>query len=131
MDSIIKIGGVLVKCKNEVLLCKRAPDKSMPNSWSIPCGHLEKGETPKEGAEREFFEETNINPSDLKFLGKIEKHRLLIYVYLMEVDKKVYPDLDNANDGHEHTDCDYFSLSQMPIENKNDQLYQLIKKVLK
>lgn len=130
MNSIIKIGGVLVKCKNEVLLCKRAPDKSMPNSWSIPCGHLEKGESPEEGAKREFFEETNLNAKNLKYLGKIEKRKLVIYVYLMEVDKKVYPDLENAKDGFEHTDCDYFSLNQLPIKKTDDQLYKLIKKVL-
>lgn len=130
MSSINTIGGVLVKCKNEVLLCKRAPNKSMPNSWSVPCGHVEKNETPRKGSEREFFEETNIKAKNLEYLGKFQKGKLSFFVYLMEVDKKIYPDLENAKDGFEHTDCDYFSFSQLPLKDKEDPLYKLIKKVL-
>lgn len=129
MNSVNTIAGVLVKCKNEVLLCKRSPDKTMPNVWSIPCGHVNKNESPITGAKREFFEETNIVAKNLEFVGTISE-RNTVYVYLMEVDKKIYPDLENAKDGFEHTDCDYFSLSQLPIRDKDDQMYRLIKKVL-
>ena len=53
-----------------------------------------------------------------------------MYVYLMEVDEKICPDLTKAKDGNEHSECDYFTLKNNPIEDKNDQLYLLIKNIL-
>ena len=58
------------------------------------------------------------------------KNKGLMYVYLMEVDEKIYPDLTKAKDGNEHSECNYFTLKNNPIEDKNDQLYILIKNIL-
>jgi len=52
-----------------------------------------------------------------------------MYVYLYQTDKLIYPDLDNAKDGSEHTECGYFSKNELPI-NENDQLYKIIQKIL-
>ena len=44
------------------LLCKRQEGKGVvyAGMWSIPSGAVEEGESPKEGAVREFFEATQI-----------------------------------------------------------------------
>ena len=43
MVNFKKWAGIILKHNDEVLLCKRAPDKSMPNVWSIPSGKIEDG----------------------------------------------------------------------------------------
>ena len=66
--------GVMVKCGDKILLCKRNNLGSFPGMWSIPGGKLEEGESTQEGARREFFEETavDIDDLDLKFIGLIQ-----------------------------------------------------------
>lgn len=129
MSSIIIIGGVLLKYRNKVLLCKRASNKSYPNTWSIPCGHVNKNEPPKIGALRELYEETNIKLNEINLVGFISKKNLLFYVFFKELNQKLYPELENAKDGHEHSECEYFSLEELP-SNVDDQLCKIIKKVL-
>jgi len=55
----------------------------------------------------------------------------LMYVFLMETDEKIHPDLENAFDGDEHTECGYFDLENLPFEDENDQLCRLITRILK
>jgi 8-oxo-dGTP diphosphatase len=55
--------------------------------WTQPGGHLNKGETPENGAKRELFEETGIMAKRLKFLGKDtvkneDGEKLTIYAFL-------------------------------------------------
>ena len=136
--NIEKYAGVLVRCNNKVLLCKRSPEQSMPNIWSIPIGKVERGEKPKDAAIREFFEETNIiieDEDELKLIGTVPKYtkdgknlRGVMYIYVIESDEEVYPDLENADDGDEHTDCGYFTRKGLPFDNTKDELFRLILK---
>ena len=138
MKETKRYGGILVKFKDEVLLCKRNKFGSNLGTWSIPAGKLNKNESPFLAAKREFFEETNIIQFEkIKLCGFVNiktidnlKNKGLMYVYLMEVDEKIYPDLTKAKDGNEHSECAYFTLKNNPIEDKNDQLYILIKNIL-
>ena len=132
--------GVMVKCGNKILLCKRSSDENFPNMWSIPAGHLEKNETTQDGAKREFFEETSIDINDynLKFVGLVPRYtksgnnvKGLMYVYLLEVDEQINPDLELAQDGHEHTECGYYSIKEIDEYATGTQLYKLIKIILK
>ena len=64
-------GGIVfrrnVKNDIEILLIQDAKDR-----WTIPKGHIEKGETPKQTSEREVMEETGLaNVEMMGWLGKI------------------------------------------------------------
>ena len=138
MKEFKRYAGVLVKNKNKVLLCKRAPKESMPGVWSIPSGHIEEGESPLDGALREFEEETNIKlPNKLQLIGFINRYKKdktkkgMVYVFYYESDKELTPDLNKAKDGHEHTECMYFTKNDIPETRDNEQLGKIIEKVLK
>ena len=132
--------GVAVKCNNKLLLCKRNNMGSFPGMWSIPGGKLEDNETTGEGARREFLEETDVDISDmeLRFIGLIPRHtrdgkkvKGLMYVYLLEVDEPIIPDLENAIDGEEHTDCGYFTIDEIKPETSGEYLHKLAEIILK
>ena len=139
MKKVKRYSGVIVKCGDEVLLCKRNATGSLPGQWSIPCGHLEEGEHPMDGIKREFKEETNYTlDNDLKLVGFLKRYNRdgskikgLMFVFMMETDEKINPDLENAKDGEEHTECGYFDLENLPFDNKSDKLYELIMRLLK
>ena len=64
-------GGIVfrrnTKKEVEILLIQDAKDR-----WTIPKGHIEKGETPKQTAEREIMEETGLAKVEMmSWLGKI------------------------------------------------------------
>jgi 8-oxo-dGTP diphosphatase len=132
--------GVMVKCKDKVLLCKRNNLGSLPGMWSIPGGKMEENETPMEGAKREFFEETavNIDDKEIIFIGLIPRHtrdgkkvKGLMYVYLLEVEEPIIPDLVNAIDGEEHTDSGYFTIDEIKPETSGDYFHRLAEMIIK
>lgn len=139
MEHIKRYAGVIVKYKNQVLLCKRNDFGELPGVWSIPAGKLGINENPTSGAKREFLEETDIKiTDDIELCGFInrttrdgKKVKGLMYVFLWNVDEKKIPDLKNAKDGEEHTECGYFGLDNLPFEDKNDQLVKLVVNILK
>jgi ADP-ribose pyrophosphatase YjhB (NUDIX family) len=131
--------GVLVKCNDKILLCKRNNQGSFPGMWSIPAGKLEENESTKEGAKREFFEETAININDvpLKFIGLVPRHtrdgkkiKGLMYVYLLETNEELHPDFEKATDGEEHTDYGYFTKEQLEQNKIGTYLFRLLEIIL-
>ena len=138
MSKSKRYGGILVKVGDECLLCKRNNKGDLPGKWSIPAGGIDNGEHPLVGAKREFFEETNHKiDGDIKLVGFLRrtkrdgrKDKGLLYLFKFDSDEKIIPDLENASDGDEHTECGYFNISNLPIDDKNDQLYKIIKNIL-
>lgn len=61
----ITVGAIVVNDKKEVLLVKRAPHLTRPNTYTIPGGFLDRDETFKEGALRELKEETGLTGKNL------------------------------------------------------------------
>ena len=138
-EKLDRYAGILVKCGKKVLLCKRSyHHKTLKGVWSIPAGSIEVGEKPREAAIREFYEETNIlidNGDDLALIGVINRYardnkyiKGAMYVYMIETDEEIIPDLVNAKDGDEHTDCGYFTINELPFDDHKDQLFKLILK---
>jgi len=138
MKEFKRYSGIVVKKGNEVLLCKRSPKNSLPNEWSIPSGGMEGKETPKETAIREFKEETNIQiKGELKLVDILNLYededtkKGLMYIFLHETNRYVFPELESAKDGHEHTECGYFNLKNNPISKKNQEFGKIITNILK
>ncbi len=135
-----KYVGILVKHKEEFLLCKRSPKtKSLPGMWSIPAGKLEVYESTHEGAKREFFEETNISiiNKKIRILDIIDRYSRdgsringQFHVYLLESPDRLVPDLVNAIDGDEHTECGYFIVEELDGMNIDEKLKNLIKSLV-
>jgi ADP-ribose pyrophosphatase YjhB (NUDIX family) len=136
MDSKkVKVAaGVIIQYGDKVLMCKRAENKVYGGQWSIPLGHVEANESPINGMYREFYEETDIKLSgDVKLIDIITKDNgTIIYVYYKDSGKELIPDLENAKDGFEHSECGYFSYDELPFENEDDdEIYKVITRVLR
>jgi 8-oxo-dGTP pyrophosphatase MutT (NUDIX family) len=126
--------GLILKYKDECLLCKRNGEDSHPNKWFIPAGKIEKGETPRESTIREVYEETNLKfeESDIEFVGLIpslEDYHDFIYVFKTELEEKKYPDLESAIDGNEHSECGYFTLPEINNLMLDDRLLNILEKI--
>jgi ADP-ribose pyrophosphatase YjhB (NUDIX family) len=138
MKKIKRYSGVLVKVGNECLLCKRNSKGDLPGEWSVPAGSVEDNEHPMDAAYREFYEETNKKiKGNLKSIGFLTrkdregiKKRGLLYLFLYEPSEKVIPDLQNAKDGNEHSMCSYFTKDNLPIKDKNSDLFRIVQKIL-
>jgi 8-oxo-dGTP pyrophosphatase MutT (NUDIX family) len=124
-------GGIMIKCKNKVLLCKRRedmPDTALPEYWSVPAGYVEADEGIKEAAIRETYEETKIKlePNNVKFLSAYPAHGGIgiFYDYVCEIEEELEPVIDE-----EHSDWGYFSKNEIPTpiteEMRNDVLLAL------
>jgi len=133
-----KSAGVIVKSGNKCLLCKRSNVETYSGEWSIPGGKVEPGEEIIDAANREFYEETNKTlTGELEFIGvmsrmnrKGTKISSMMYVFLIDVDKPIHPDLENAEYGEEHSECGYFSIDNLPeplAENLKEHLTNVLK----
>ncbi len=63
---------VIENAQQELLFLRRAPDRALgPNLWGFPAGHIEPGESARDGAYREMTEEIGsaVRVSELRALG--------------------------------------------------------------
>ena len=139
MNDYKRYVGVLVKVDDKCLLCKRNKKGSFPGMWSVPAGKIEEGEETRVAAIREFKEETDLelNPDNLKFTGMLPrftrdgKHfKGLMYLYEYNSDTELIPDLENAKDGEEHTECGYFTKKQVKNLETGEKLNKLLMNIL-
>jgi 8-oxo-dGTP pyrophosphatase MutT (NUDIX family) len=67
----IETAGCYCEFENQFLFLKRHPNKSYGDTWCIPGGKLDEGETPIMGVIREVYEETgiSINPEVLQYIS--------------------------------------------------------------
>ena len=87
-DDIDSTSGVIIEHDNKILVMRKAE-----GNYSIPKGHMRKGETPREAMHRELKEEGGN----------------FMYVFHYESDKELKPTLD-----HEHTDFGYYDKDTIP-----------------
>ena len=131
--------GVLVKVGDKCLLCKRNKKGSFPGMWSVPAGKIEDSEGTRSAAVREFKEETDldINPDILKFNGILPrqtrdgKHfKGLMFLYTYSTDEVLTPDLENAKDGEEHTECRYFTKDGLENIETGEKMKKMLQKLM-
>lgn len=68
----VEVASCYCEYENKILLLKRHPNKSQGNTWGVPAGKLERGETPRMAVIREIQEEVglHIDDEDLRELGR-------------------------------------------------------------
>lgn len=72
MQTTETAGGIVLNAIDEVIIVSQRGD-----SWSLPKGHIDPDETPRQAAEREILEETGISQlTFMKELGMYERHRI-------------------------------------------------------
>jgi len=108
-NDIDSTSGVIIESNNKILIMTKTE-----GGYTIPKGHMRKGETPRQAMHRELKEETQITlPTEPKFLYKVErpidKGGDYMYVFHYKSDKELKPTLD-----HEHTDYSYIPISEVP-----------------
>ena len=98
-------GGIIINNKQEVVVVNQNHD-----SWSLPKGHIDKGETNLEAAIREIYEETGIKePKLIKSLGSFGRYRIgldgsddqteykTIHIFLFSSTQKILTPIDENN----------------------------------
>lgn len=78
----MRVGGIIFRFEDEILLFKRASHKKFgAGQWALCAGAMEEGEQYEDGVVREVFEETGIiiSKEDLRHVG--------IYYHSPEVDR--------------------------------------------
>ena len=130
-------GGV-VKVNGKCLICKRSPGNTYPNSWAIPMGRIEKGETPEDAAYREFEEEMGVelvgrikNYAKINWLDNNGNKKNIVHVFIYDTDRKLIPNLKDAVDGFEHSVCEYMTLNQINDLDMTSALKEILIKILK
>ena len=108
-----KYGGVLLICEDtgNFLLLERCKEANYPKTWSLVAGAIEEGESPLEGVKRELTEETQIDPTNIRFEYFESQYDLEhpFYFYLGYCDKEYECVLDAEND-----DWGWFNLNNLP-----------------
>ena len=110
MNTRIVLTGIL-RDNDEFLVVKRSENDDLyPGAWEFPGGHLEKGETLKEGLKRELFEEIGydsvFNPIITHYYDEVKEKNGEI-VHDLEIDFIVNVNKSDVNVilSKEHCDC--------------------------
>ena len=110
MSTKIVLTGIL-KDGNELLIVKRSENDDLyPGAWEFPGGHLENGETLKEGLKRELFEEIGFDmdfePIITHYYDEIkEKNNELIHD--LEIDFIINVKKEDVNIALSSEHCDF------------------------
>jgi len=137
--DVKKYVGVLIRNGEKCLLCKRNNEGSFPGLWSLPAGKIEKNEKSKDAAIREFKEETDIDlkKENLEFRGLLPrfsrdntKVKGFMFVYEYDTKTPLIPDLENAVDGEEHTECGYFDWNEIKKLETGEHLKNFLKNII-
>ncbi|MGM5484956.1 MAG: NUDIX hydrolase [Nanobdellota archaeon] len=76
MKRRLRTAGMLIECKEEILILKRNPDKKQGSKWGLPAGKVGEGESDKEAVIREVKEETgfDVDPKDVSPVNDLTWH---------------------------------------------------------
>lgn len=121
---------ILVKDGKILLLLRGEGAGFKPHHWGPPGGHVEAGETPKQGAIRETLEESglSVKPEDLKLLLQRTKYSFgMIYHFITDKFSG-----DEVVVSFEHDDHAWVSMEELDNYDTVFEPYEidLIKKVI-
>lgn len=93
----VHVAACYVETGEKLLLLRLAADRSEAGRWGVPAGKLEQGETPRQAAVRELYEETGISvaKNQAQALGSLYMQKPHInYVYhLFQIHLKTAPEV--------------------------------------
>jgi len=129
--------GIIVRCNNRILVCKRSSENTEGGKWAIPMGGIEEGERPEDAAYREFHEEMGVEiDGGLQSLGYINRYnkqgglKSVLHLFMYETNDELIPNLELAMDGHEHTECGYKTKEEIENLYMSDSIKEAILKKL-
>ena len=110
MSTKIVLTGIL-KDNDKLLVVKRSENDDLyPGAWEFPGGHLEEGETLKEGLKRELFEEIGFDapfdPIITHYYDEIKEKKGEL-VHDLEIDFIINVKKENVNVKLSEEHCDY------------------------
>ena len=86
-------GAIIINKNNEVAIVNQNYD-----SWSLPKGHIDPGETKIDAAKRELYEETGIKDATLiKYIGEYGRYRIGLNGEDVKSDQKTLKPIDPHN----------------------------------
>jgi ADP-ribose pyrophosphatase YjhB (NUDIX family) len=108
-DSPENILGVVCTFQDKILLCRRAIEPRT-GFWTLPAGHMERGETTEEGAAREAREESGVDLVTDKLLAIYEfpNEGQIHYYYLATAIS------DTLAPNHETLEAKFFEWKDIP-----------------
>ena len=98
--------GCVVENSGEILLLHRQDHKPQGNTWGIPSGKIDEGESLEETLEREVFEETGIKigADDTKYHGglyvRFDNYDFIYHLYHINI--KFYPKIVISSSEHKN-----------------------------
>ena len=125
---MIKTVAAIIIKDDKILLAKRG---HMPfkNYWTLPGGHIDKGETKKQALIKEVKEETNLDIKPVFFMDFIEIFERTRWYACVTI----FTGKANGNimfDNHEIKDVRYFSFNKLPkLAFNHEEIIKRYKKV--
>ena len=104
-EYVLCAGAIIINRNQEVAIVNQNHD-----SWSLPKGHIDPGESKVDAAKRELYEETGIkNAVLIKYIGEYGRYRIgldgrddksehkTIFIYLFKSDQEILNPIDPKN----------------------------------
>lgn len=127
-----EVVAVLPFIDNEVLLLQRLPTHPQANLWCPPGGKIHFGETAKNAAIRELFEETGIK-SDQEFLIDLGRYYVrypngdfIFYLYKINISKIDQSNIRISKTEHQNfCICSVDNISNFPLTPGLDECFEI------
>lgn len=131
-DCYLPVAGVVIlNTNNNILSQKRSKLKSTnPGKWGIFSGKVDLGETPKEAAVREVYEEIGIklNEDELKILSNYKSNKAFFTIFYI---CKNIDTVDCKLQTQEIDEIKYFNIKELEkLDNDGFEWLQDLKKLL-
>jgi 8-oxo-dGTP pyrophosphatase MutT (NUDIX family) len=108
----VEVAACYCEWNSKFLFLLRHSTRPQGNTWGLPAGKLEKGETPAIGMLRELEEETGIVEKEIKEIGKLFI-RLEHVDYIYHMFHKKFTECPTVKLSDEHTEIRWMSLEDL------------------